>query len=54
MSTETRGYWRNGEWKFTLLVIGLTACIPTGIILWLFTENGYWLWLVAPLVLFIS
>lgn len=38
----------------TALVVVLAACVPVGILMAIGTGNSWWLWLSAPLLLFLS
>lgn len=49
-----KGYWRDGQWKWTLLVFGVLAMIPAGIVMAVVTGSKEWLLLCVPIVFFLS
>lgn len=49
-----RGYWRNGEWKATLIVSALAASIPFGLFMFFYTEKAEWLFFCIPIFIFLS
>jgi hypothetical protein len=42
------------RWSINLLVCVLFACIPTGIALAFWYDDGRWLWLCTPILIFLS
>lgn len=52
--TEKAEYWRNGQWKFTLIVIALISMFPAGLILTYLTGETNYLMLCGVIFLFLS
>jgi hypothetical protein len=52
--TDKPEYWRNGQWKGTLVVMGLVAMFPAGIILAYLTGETNYLMLCGVIFLFLS
>jgi len=42
------------EWPIVLFIGAAIACIGAGVVMFFATENSWWLWLVVPIVLFLS